>query len=180
MAICSLIACRPSDEPNAVRAVSSRDCRSKRLPVGYREQGKLGRIMLRRLLSLTLVAALLQCPFSCGLVVRVRANEGEANIRCSCCHHGKNKFPARHNSAPTNHIPDKHCCGQCICNGAVIEHAANQSPSIDLDCWGPVPATASVTAVSRAVLSFEQSAHQAGDGMNPGRAMRCLFVSYLC
>jgi hypothetical protein len=134
--------------------------------------------MLSRLLSLTLIAALLECPFICGLAPVVRAQEQGA-ARCGCCHH-EESIPADQGSVPAAPSQGGNAVCQCICNGAVIEHAAQLPLGIAIDCWTPVAVTTSFVASSSGQLSLLQAANLPDDGTNPGRAMRCLFSTYLC
>jgi hypothetical protein len=135
--------------------------------------------MLKRLLSLTLIAALLECPFICGLAPVVRAQEQGAARCCGCCHH-EESIPADQGSAPADPSQGGNAVCQCICNGAVIEHAAVLYLGIALDCWTPVAAPTSFVPSSSGQIRLLQAVSQPDDGTNPGRAMRCLFSTYLC
>jgi hypothetical protein len=130
--------------------------------------------MLRRLLSVTLVAALFECPLICGLAPAVCADEQVASS-CECCHHPDEPVPAEQTPGD-----DGNFLCQCICNGAVVEHAIVFNPGVDLSCWVPITAIAPAGSLSRAQLNIFQAASRPDDGMNPGRAMRCLFMTYLC
>ena len=138
--------------------------------------------MISRLLSLTLIAAIFDCPMLCGVAPTVCALEVKAVSCCGGCHWTDKPLPTDDPSAPTdNRSQDGKSCCQCVCNGAVVEVAALPSFGIDLDWWAPVPATTALVAnASQGQLSFLHAAHQPDDGMNPGRAMRCLFVTFLC
>jgi hypothetical protein len=133
--------------------------------------------MLDRFLSLTLTVALFGCPLVCGLAPAVGAEEQEAAHGCECCHQLDESVPDEQTPAPTDH-GSAFC--QCICNGAVIEHAIILNLGVDLGCWAPVAVIASLETTSDAQLSLVQAASQLDDGTNPGRAMRCLYMTYLC
>jgi hypothetical protein len=136
--------------------------------------------MLSRLLSLTLVVAVLDCPMLCGPALTVRAQDSAAVSCSSCCHHHHQEQAPAEGSAPSAPSQDDAVVCQCICNGAVVDHAAVQPVGIDLDNWAPVAVTRSLVATSSGRLTLLQAVHQPDDGMNPGRAMRCLFMTYLC
>jgi hypothetical protein len=133
--------------------------------------------MFRRFLSLTLIVALFQCPLICGLAPAVCAEEQEVTHPCACCHHRNESVPAQQAPTPTD---SGNALCQCICNGAVVEHAIICDLGIDLSCWLPVTDIAPAVAPSDAQLSIFQAASQPDDGTNPGRTMRCLYMTYLC
>jgi hypothetical protein len=136
--------------------------------------------MLSRLLSLTLVVAVLDCPMLCGPATTVRADDSSAAGCSGCCHHHQAPAPAEEDSAPAAPTHDGDAVCQCICNGAVVDHAAVQPVGVDLDNWAPVAVTPSLVTTSSGRLSLLQAVHQPDDGMNPGRALRCLYMTYLC
>ena len=136
--------------------------------------------MLSRLVPLTLVAAVLHCPIMCGHAPAASAQSEQAKS-CCCCHHGERPTSPEQGPKPSDGSQHNTVVGQCICDGAVVEHVAVLPLGLNLEFWTPVPVTASLVApASRAVLNSLHAANQPNDGMNPGRAKRCLFMTYLC
>jgi hypothetical protein len=136
--------------------------------------------MLSRATPLTLIAAVLLCPFMCGPAQVVRADDDSTPSCCGCCHHGEESSPAEGGSEPSEPSEHGNAFCNCICNGAVIDHAVFPPMGVDLNCWSLVPAAVPLVAVTYGQLSLYQTSCQPDDGMNPGRAMRCLFMTYVC
>lgn len=137
--------------------------------------------MLSRLVPLTLVAAVLHCPIMCGHTPAASEQREQAPSCCGCCPHGERPTSPEQGPTPSDDSQHDTVVGQCICNGAVVEHVTVVPLGLDLEFWTPVPVTALLVApASRAILSSLHAANQPNDGMNPGRAMRCQFMSYLC
>ncbi len=132
-----------------------------------------------RVLSLTLIVALLDCPMLCGLLQTVCAEGPAENPVCSCCQHC-GAPPTGEEPAPSRPAPSDNSICQCICNGAVIDYATLQFPDIDFDYWSPLPVTTPTITASAGYLTSGRAALWPDDGMNLGRAMRCLFMTYLC
>lgn len=130
--------------------------------------------MLNRLVSLLVTVALLACPLLCGAGSPDAPKVDAEPAKCCCCH-----------SAETPTTPDEECpepdgCCQCICGGAIIEHADVGQVDLCTGVWSLPPPTSLAPAMglSKRVLSIADL--QPDDGMNPGRTKRCLFMTFLC
>ena len=136
--------------------------------------------MLRRVLSLVLIVAVVDCPMLCG-AVSVTAPQDAGVPSCCCCRHCDGALSSDDGSEPSDEPQEGAGLFQCICNGAVVEQGALQSFEVDLGCWAPVAANVSpIIQASAAELVSLHAALQPDCGMNEGRAMRCLFMSLLC
>src|SRR5215510_5527530 len=96
--------------------------------------------MLRRALSLLLVATIATCPFFCtlnGAVAKVVGNT--AHSCCDCCHSdhaGAARLPNGSNHCP----PEPGKCCQCICGGAISDVGSAHFASFDWSLWTYLPA----------------------------------------
>jgi hypothetical protein len=137
--------------------------------------------MLRRALSLLLVASIASCPFICNLNgALAKVTGGVPHTCCDCCH---DEHPAKSECPDhSDHSPLKQgkCC-QCICGGAISDAGSASLVTLDLSAWTFLPeqSAPALTAIhSPKPLSIAQL--QPDDGANLGRTMRCLFMSFLC
>jgi len=134
--------------------------------------------MLNHFLSLTLATVIFGCPFYCGLPA---AADGADSSCSGCCHHREASPPADSEPAPADDSHSSQGACQCICGGAVIDHWGLPVTPTDLTGFAAAPMTVSlVVCESEARLNALHALLQPDDGMNPGRAMRCLFMTYLC
>jgi hypothetical protein len=133
--------------------------------------------MGKRLITLTLVFTVFSCPFVCGMTPKARAISEPVKPCCCCCHEAAP--PA--NGDPPSQAPhdDDYVC-QCICNGAVVDHVVLPPAGINLDYWMPVAVKATSAKSACNPTDSIRTCEKVDDAMNPGRAMRCLFMSYLC
>lgn len=128
--------------------------------------------MLSRLLSLLLATTVFACPFLC------RAGEADAPSEekvdaCSCCHHEE---PTGDDSGESS---DTGC--QCVCAGAVVEHAASNYFDFNLqDSVMQFVVDVYASSQKSAETISERAELEPLDGMNCGRAMRCLYETFLC
>jgi hypothetical protein len=136
--------------------------------------------MIRRFLSLLLVASITACPLICrgGLQCCASAPAAAAHGCCESCHKPK----ASDSKSAPRELPSKTPggCEGCICGGAVIEDST--LPQVDVGSLSlPLPESHVVAIApdhSRSSIGF--SVLLPDDGINQGRAMRCLMSSYLC
>jgi hypothetical protein len=140
--------------------------------------GKMPGMMLTRIFSTWLTAAILLCPYVCSGGVLCGNAERESQ-QCSCCH----QSAPMDNSRPDEPIPSEQPSGgtrQCICGGAVLEDMAqfDAAPLVAslLDLL-PVPAIASASDVAPSVFL---SGTPPTCSMNPGRELCCLYSTFLC
>jgi hypothetical protein len=127
--------------------------------------------MLNPLISLVLATALLACPYLCGGSL-VSADVGAQSAPSCCCH--SQQLPR--DSAPAEEGPrDSTSCCQCVCGGAVLEHAP--LVQVDMSVWS---AAAVELQPSVALALASRPLLEPDGGMNPGRAKRCLFMTLLC
>jgi hypothetical protein len=129
--------------------------------------------MLTRLIPLALAINLFACPLICRAAHSFGAPQSTAES-CGCCHHSKD-------SAPTGQSGGRKAGCQCICGGAVMDHGTLPTYAIDADHWALLPAM--TVGEMSAPECLQSSAHPTfliDDGMNVGRAMRCLYMTFLC
>ena len=140
--------------------------------------------MISNLLSNLLAISIVACPFLCkgGAACCDNERSHAAHACCDACHKADAAHSAHHDSVPCDHnsrSPNE--CGDCICEGAVAEDSALQHLVFENFNWIALPAADQVIAV---VSDLQQDAVSwtplPDDGMNPGRALRCLMMSYLC
>jgi len=138
--------------------------------------------MLQKGLSLLLSATLVACPFVCslnGVVAKVTGNT--THTCCGCCSTAHAPLGS-HAPDGSNHrtpSPGKSC--QCICGGAVSQLSATFH--VDLDASFPIALPSEIKSpASECELANHVSIAQLqpDDGTNLGRAMRCIFMSFLC
>jgi hypothetical protein len=137
--------------------------------------------MLRRALTLFLVASIAACPFVCTLGGASAKAAGEASRgRCDCCHQEQSSDPL--SPGDSRHCPtNSHECCQCICGGAILEVVDTPGCGVDTSLWAPLPSEGMQILTPTAANRHWCIEHvQPDDGSNVGRAMRCLFMSYLC
>jgi hypothetical protein len=131
--------------------------------------------MLSHALSLILATTTFACPFLCGEAISfVARDDAEATCKC-CCSHNVPK--------QSDETPDEDCgesC-QCVCGGAVVDHAASHIDGCDLSALSmQIVIDVHASSQTSARMIAERAKREPLDGMNCGRAMRCLFESYLC
>lgn len=133
--------------------------------------------MPRRVTSLLLAFALFACPYFCGSGC-CSGVEGASAASHSCC-----QAPG-HGHAPADHAPGKRghsdagC--QCICAGAVVDHASAPPIGVDTAVWAPVALGAAAVVTSASHSNYLDIVLQPDDGMNVGRALRCRHMSLVC
>lgn len=129
--------------------------------------------MFSRLLSLLLATTVFACPFVCraGEAVALPGKKADA---CSCCHHGSEQ-----DSSVPDETPISDC--QCVCAGAVVDQAATNHYDFDMQESAMlivVDLHASSQASARAISA--RAEREPPGGMNCGRAICCLFETFLC
>jgi hypothetical protein len=136
--------------------------------------------MIRRLLSIALAATVLSCPLFCRMGAACCATGATAKAGCDRCHEHDADAPADQSRRPDSQDKSQGNC-QCICGGAVIEFDASHVIALDVISWIALPIDERpVTAPASTGQGQAAGIHRLGDDMNPGRALRCLFMSYLC
>jgi hypothetical protein len=137
--------------------------------------------MGRPSLPVVLVLSILACPLICrgGLCECDGERAPAVHSCCDGCHRaGESTLP----DEPSDPRDDNALCGGCICNGAVIENSSLHLLFVDGCCeWS---ASSPYAVVAEIVTNLHRIAtwksHLPDDDMNPGRALRCRMMSYLC
>jgi hypothetical protein len=133
---------------------------------------------MARSIAITMIATLLSCPLLCAAGESLVAGSAKGEMkRCCCCDkHGED------GSCPTDsrRSHSGHSC-QCICGGAVVDDAGAVVVAFD---WGwSVPIEPAAVVVGQAIeLELRRFSVAAWPdvGMNRGRAICCMFNTYLC
>src|SRR5262245_36254606 len=125
---------------------------------------------MNRLISVYLAATIFVCPLYCRFTqCKADAADGAEPV-CSCCHGGHSHgAPAKDPSAPEPQPSDSGGSCQCICGGAVVDHASANVADLDMSWWLPV-AIISPWAVNSNEMAFDRfcAAPWPDDGMNAG------------
>ena len=139
--------------------------------------------MLHRALSILLAATIVTCPVVCRAGGACCDNQQATHERpcCDTCRDSGSKNLAHHErdrddqQSPT---PNDRC--QCICGGAVFQ-LATLDLNLDAVAWESTSVIAQFqAAISEPQLDAVNVPPVPDDGMNPGRAMRCRIMSFLC
>jgi hypothetical protein len=132
--------------------------------------------MFHRALNILLAVGIFTCPLVCRGGGRCCGNE-HATLEHVCCEEcGANPAHPDRDRGDNRESEPSDCC-QCICGGAVVEITMLQ---LDLDVceWiTPVPIQALDPTIEP---PFEFVGALPDDDMNPGRALRCRIMSFLC
>jgi hypothetical protein len=131
--------------------------------------------MLNRLVSILLGVALLACPLLCGAASVDAADVDAEPAKCSCCCHSTDTP-----TTPGEECPEPDGCCQCVCGGAIVEHAAEVQIDLCTGFWSPPPATSLIPAMGISKRALAIADLQPDNGTNPGRAKCCLFMTFLC
>ena len=136
--------------------------------------------MFKTLLSIALATTIFACPLLCRTSASVRVTAASPGGCCSCCHSHQEQSPAD-NAPPSNQDKGSSGCCQCICGGALLDVDGSHVAGVDVTFWAPVAIVEPLAAQAIAArLNASGGALQRSDGMNPGRALRCLFMTFLC
>ncbi len=139
---------------------------------------------MNQLISILLATSIVACPLLCkgGAACCAKERSNGAPACCDACHKTNSDRSADRESVPSD--PNSRTpreCGGCICGGAVVQDSALQQLVLDGCNWIALPAVHQSIAVAVVMPPAAVSwALLPDDGMNPGRAMRCLIMSYLC
>src|SRR5688572_3795566 len=133
--------------------------------------------MLNRALNILLAVSIFACPLVCRGGGQCCRNE-LAMLEHVCCEEcGAN--PAHHDRGD-NHEPASGDCCQCICGGAVVE-ITTLHLYLDVCEWTTASAAVAIQAeISEPQHDFAGIPRLPDDDMNPGRALRCRIMSFLC
>jgi hypothetical protein len=139
--------------------------------------------MLSHTCSILLAINLFVCPVFCQAGDdRCVGQEAAAEPHCCDACREQTITPASNSSFPSDpDSPEQDTCCQCICGGAVVENSALEFLDLGVTSWTALPDA----EVSRVVVSELHHAVRSwtplpDDDMNPGRAKRCLMMSFLC
>ena len=131
-----------------------------------------------------MIGSVIACPLVC------HADQGSARAGfaggascCDRCRADRVANPAAEQSLPRHDpSPDSGKPCQCLCGGAIVEIADTPTVIIDTSWSQPCIVVAPLLLAHTHETSFRQfSAVPWPDiGMNPGRALRCLFSTFLC
>jgi len=127
-----------------------------------------------------MTATIFACPLFCSLG-RCYEHAGDKGC-CSCCHDVGNSNSSDDKSCPTKPVPPESGKGcQCICGGAVFEDAGFHDVQLDVRWELPVAVTLPAIVGSQTTQLARNSEARLPDlGMNPGRALCCLYGTFLC
>jgi hypothetical protein len=136
--------------------------------------------MFRQIICTLIAANIVVCPLICGAGQSCCGKE-RATTTHNCCDNCHNDAAEQ---SPDSSSPDqpapKHSC-QCICGGAVIEDNSLPPLHIEAADWIALPtAPLSVDPVADSPGAGYFRTPFPSDGSNPGRAKRCLMMSFLC
>jgi hypothetical protein len=140
--------------------------------------------MINQLLSILLATSIVACPLLCrgGAACCDNKRSHDTHACCNECHKSECSHSADRQSVPRNHnsrTPVEY--GGCICGGAVVEDSALQHLVLEGYSWIALPAVDQLVAVVSDLQQVTISRTPLpDDSMNPGRALRCLMMSYLC
>jgi hypothetical protein len=130
--------------------------------------------------SILLSAALLVCPMLCaaGRCCEHSALQSEAEPP-SCCHKhdgtcDKDSRPAQRPESDSNRG------SQCICHGAVVDHAPRQIVELDVRWDLPTVVMPAVAVASARPFSVAHEWLQPDIGESPGRVVCILFSTMQC
>ncbi|HJQ78856.1 MAG TPA: hypothetical protein VJ828_02820 [Lacipirellulaceae bacterium] len=135
-----------------------------------------------RLLSIYLAATILTCPLVCRFgQCSAAAGESQRIGCCSCCHGCAPQSSENHPAAPERGSSDPTGSCQCICGGAVVDDAGSVIAQLDTSWWSPV-AIILPHSIDADSIEFDGfcAAPWPDIGMNPGRALCCLYSTLLC
>jgi hypothetical protein len=157
------------------------DCDNSRESLRYSDQRRPIRYscIMSRVLRVYLTAAILACPLLCRFTESSAAAGGSQGVGCSCCQ-GSGRQSSE-DGAPERRSSNPGGSCQCICGGAVVDDAAVAVAELDTSWWSPV---AIIRLHSLSSVSIELDRFGAAPwpdiGMNPGRALCCLYSMLLC
>ena len=140
--------------------------------------------MFSQILSILLATSIVACPLLCnaGNVCCSKGSSASGQACCEGCHEADPSSSGNYDPAPVgdqSRTPDDYC--HCICGGAVIEDNGLQDLKLHLSNWIIVPVAAQFVAeVIRPQQGNVSWTLLPDDGMNPGRALRCRMMSFLC
>jgi hypothetical protein len=140
--------------------------------------------MIREICSIVLALNIVACPLICKGSSGC-CNGDHSNVAsgcCDACHGPENREARTHEPVPRddNSRGPADCSG-CICGGAVIEDSALQHLVLESYLWiAPAADTQLVDVISDGPRDWDSGRPLPDDGTNPGRAMRCLMMSFLC
>jgi hypothetical protein len=134
--------------------------------------------MLSRAFSILLITAIFNCPLCCSWGAGSVRSGDTAKTHCRGCCHSPAKSESGEQSCPLRE-PGK-CC-QCICGGAIVGDAVAQDIGFDASLPMPV-ANRAVVSVPAQYIEFLRirTTPWPDDGVNVGRAMCCLYSTFLC
>jgi hypothetical protein len=139
--------------------------------------------MLNRSIHFLLIATLVACPLLCGMGhTEVRAAGDIGTSACGCCKTVNQPRSTDQGSCPPHDsAPDSENCCPCICGGAVVEHGSLYDVGVDTTWSLPAPVEHAIglQAVAGRFSPFAAAAWP-DIGMNPGRALCCLYNTLLC
>lgn len=138
---------------------------------------------MSQVFAILMTVAIFACPLLCTLgECHVRADGEARSPGCGCCQGSDAANCGGEDSCPTG--PRKSNGGhsrQCICGGAVVDDASSQFAGIDMSWSLPMAVVAPQLGYVAAIPGCQVVAAPWPDvGMNRGRAICCLFNTYLC
>jgi hypothetical protein len=139
--------------------------------------------MYNQVLSILLATSIIACPVYCRTGESCCAAIADSTHRCCDGHHnGESSHSPNRDSSPADHgsgLPEKYC--QCICGGAVVDDTSMQNVHWDApNLITLLAAEMSVAVAAKPQHEIASLALLSDNGANPGRALRCRMMSFLC
>ena len=136
--------------------------------------------MFQSLLTTFVAASIFACPLLCKLGSGCCGEHCAVAAQKSCCRDCPSQTKDEHSAptTPSDRSPEK--CRQCVCGGALLEKSS--LADIQLESHWSLPAPILYAAVASAGQSrFELYSMplRPEDGVNPGRALCQLFMTFL-
>lgn len=139
------------------------------------------RNMLNRALAILLTTTIVACPLVCHSGPATVGAAGCASRCGGCCHANSQPASPGEQSCPgrdSSRDSEGNC--QCLCGGAVLENACSVGAHFDASWSFPLPELESVRPHLQSADVRPNIAHCPNGGMNPGRALCCLYNTFLC
>jgi hypothetical protein len=134
--------------------------------------------MLRGALSILLATTILACPFVCRAGADSSADGASINSTCCHRHHGSESKGDQSTPSNSENHDGPEC--QCVCSGAVVKYAKPFDARPEVIYPATLPVVALLGAPSfNGLLAGRFEAPPPTGSANPGRALCCLYNTYL-
>jgi len=140
------------------------------------------RNLAKQSVSVLLATSVFACPLICYSGHAVARAGGKPVASC-CCHSAANAPPAGdHSRGNPSRSQGPKCGCQGICGGAVVENDTAHNLTLDTTWSLPVAVIAPLLLARLEETRFNRfcATPWPDDGMNRGRALCCLYCTFLC